>query len=109
MAADDGTPRQLKHLPARGLGAAKLPPGAVVVKADAPMIHTGGWRSGLLPMLDRERCINCLLCWMYCPDASVNLTAGTVMDGFNLDYCKGCGLCASVCPAEAITMTVESA
>jgi len=66
---------------------------------------TGDWRTER-PILDREKCIRCALCWMYCPDAAIRPGE----DGYyeaDLYYCKGCGICASICPARAITMTEE--
>ena len=48
-------------------------------------------------------CVDCLLCWLYCPDSAVRLD-GTTFAGFDLDYCKGCELCADVCPTSAIAM-----
>lgn len=66
---------------------------------------TGGWRSER-PVLDQEKCTNCLQCWINCPDLSIVVEDGE-MKGFNLDYCKGCGICASVCPLDAIEMHDE--
>ena len=83
-----------------------LPPGGVVVSAEAEQPHTGGWRTGLRPEVDLSRCVNCLLCWLYCPDSAVVLE-GTTFKGFDLDYCKGCEICAERCPTDAIVMVVE--
>jgi 2-oxoacid:acceptor oxidoreductase delta subunit (pyruvate/2-ketoisovalerate family) len=47
--------------------------------------------------------VNCLLCWLYCPDSAVRLD-GTTFVGFDYDYCKGCELCAAACPVQAIKM-----
>jgi len=83
-----------------------LPAGGRVTPATAPQPHTGGWRTGVLPEVDLSSCINCLLCWLYCPDSAVKLD-GTTFAGFDLDYCKGCELCAEVCPTDAISMVEE--
>jgi pyruvate ferredoxin oxidoreductase delta subunit len=64
--------------------------------------HTGDWRS-MVPVLDREKCIDCLTCWVYCPDSSI-MTEDGKMKGVKLSHCKGCGICAKVCPKDAITM-----
>lgn len=68
---------------------------------------TGSWRQER-PVLDLDRCVHCMLCWLYCSDSSVLVTDGRVT-GLDYDYCKGCGICAMVCPpkASAITMVPE--
>lgn len=66
---------------------------------------TGDWRSNR-PILDKELCIKCGFCWLYCPDAAIKQEE----DGYfvsDLYYCKGCGICANVCPKKAITMIEE--
>ena len=65
---------------------------------------TGGWRT-LRPELDEERCNQCDLCWLYCPDSVVSKTLKPEID---LEYCKGCGICAEECPTKAIDMVPES-
>jgi 2-oxoacid:acceptor oxidoreductase delta subunit (pyruvate/2-ketoisovalerate family) len=84
----------------------KLPVGGVVRPEDAPRTLTGGWRTGETPVADLSRCVNCLLCWLHCPDSAITL-AGETFEGFDLDYCKGCGICADVCPVAAIEMVPE--
>ncbi|MBI4501685.1 MAG: 4Fe-4S binding protein [Gemmatimonadetes bacterium] len=83
-----------------------LIPGATVVSQDAVQPHTGGWRLGRKPQLEASRCVNCLLCWLYCPDCAVAVR-GTVVLGFDYDFCKGCELCVAVCPTGAISMVDE--
>ena len=55
------------------------------------------------PQVDLSLCVNCLLCWLYCPDSAITLD-GTAFAGFDLDHCKGCEICAEVCPVDAIEM-----
>ncbi|OGW94618.1 MAG: hypothetical protein A3G36_05875 [Omnitrophica bacterium RIFCSPLOWO2_12_FULL_45_13] len=64
----------------------------------AKEFKTGDWRSSR-PILLSEKCINCLACWMYCPDSAVIMKDGKVA-GFDYDYCKGCGICAHECPVK---------
>lgn len=68
---------------------------------------TGDWRS-MRPVWDEEACINCLFCWITCPDSSITVKDGK-MTGINLEFCKGCGICAQICPpkASAIKMIRE--
>lgn len=81
----------------------EVSPGGVVQPADAVQPKTGGWRTGLRPEVDVSSCVNCLLCWLYCPDSAVRLD-GTTFLGFDYDFCKGCELCAAVCPVGSIRM-----
>jgi 2-oxoacid:acceptor oxidoreductase delta subunit (pyruvate/2-ketoisovalerate family) len=80
--------------------------GGVVVPGEAERPRTGGWRTGVKPEVDLSKCVNCLLCWIYCPDSAVELE-GTTFTGFDLTYCKGCEICAEVCPVDAVTMVPE--
>jgi 2-oxoacid:acceptor oxidoreductase delta subunit (pyruvate/2-ketoisovalerate family) len=84
----------------------ELPAGGAIVPAEAPRLRTGGWRTGLEPSVDLSRCVDCLLCWLYCPDSAV-LLDGTAFAGFDLDVCKGCEICAEICPVDAIAMVEE--
>jgi len=66
---------------------------------------SGDWRSER-PIVDKEKCNKCGLCWLYCPDAAMK----ALEDGYyepDLYYCKGCGICAQICRREAITMIEE--
>ena len=80
--------------------------GGRVVRDDAEQPRTGGWRTGLRPEVDLSLCVNCLLCWLYCPDSAVVLE-GTTFTGFDYDFCKGCEICAELCPTHAIQMREE--
>jgi 2-oxoacid:acceptor oxidoreductase delta subunit (pyruvate/2-ketoisovalerate family) len=83
-----------------------LEPGGTVIPGATPQPHTGGWRTGFKPAVDFSICVDCLLCWLHCPDSAVVLR-DAAFDGFDYDYCKGCEICAEVCPTGAITMVAE--
>jgi 2-oxoacid:acceptor oxidoreductase delta subunit (pyruvate/2-ketoisovalerate family) len=93
----------------RGLSAWEdLPRAGVVEPATAPRVRTGGWRTGVKPSASLDQCVNCLLCWVYCPDSAIVLE-GEMFAGFDYDVCKGCELCSVVCPEGAITMVADGA
>ncbi len=64
--------------------------------------HNGGWRA-VYPLLDVDKCTNCNLCWLYCPETSIERDTIAI----DLTYCKGCGICATECPVDAILMERE--
>ncbi len=85
----------------------ELPLGGVIpATADRPRKKTGDWRDEK-PVLYPEKCVNCLLCWVRCPETAI-LTEDQQMRGFDYDYCKGCGICAQTCPTEAIRMVDDA-
>lgn len=88
-----------------------LPRGGKILDAgNAREYHTGEWRSTAKPEWHPERCIHCLFCWVYCPDACIQVKDGKMV-GIDLVHCKGCGICAKECPAKvkAIEMVPETA
>ena len=78
---------------------------AIIPARTAKSYETGSWRSHR-PVLDKEQCVNCMTCWVFCPDNSIVVENGEVL-GFKLTHCKGCGICAQDCPKKAITMVPE--
>jgi 2-oxoacid:acceptor oxidoreductase delta subunit (pyruvate/2-ketoisovalerate family) len=86
----------------------ELPPAGVVAPQGAGQPVTGDWRTSGRPLVDFTNCVNCLLCWLHCPDSAIVLD-GTTLAGIDYDYCKGCELCAEVCPQGAISMVEEAA
>ncbi len=84
----------------------KLPIGGVVDKpGNSTEVETGSWRA-LRPVVHLDKCIKCLLCWVFCPDdAIIRLDDDYVK--VNYTYCKGCGICANECPTKAIDMVEE--
>jgi pyruvate ferredoxin oxidoreductase delta subunit len=49
------------------------------------------------PIFNKDYCIDCQFCWIYCPDISI-ISRDKKMLGIDMDHCKGCGVCAEVCP-----------
>lgn len=54
------------------------------------------WRL-IKPVFNKDYCIDCQFCWIYCPDVSI-IARDKKMIGVDMDHCKGCGICAEVCP-----------
>ncbi len=46
-------------------------------------------------------CNACGTCWLFCPDASIELQQPPLLDA---EHCKGCGICATECPRGVIYM-----
>ena len=84
------------------------PPGAVIKDSgNSKKFKTGGWRT-FRPVRDGEKCNQCLICYVFCPDSSI-ITSGGKITGVDYDFCKGCGICAEECPANAIQMIDNNA
>ena len=88
------------------LGWKKIPEGGLITKAgNSATYETGSWRSAR-PIRDVDKCTNCLICWIYCPDSSI-LTSDGKLTGIDYSHCKGCGICAEECSVKAIKMVDE--
>lgn len=86
----------------------ELASGDILEAGTAKKFHTGDWRTER-PVWDQAKCINCMFCWISCPDSSIIVKEGK-MTGIDYDHCKGCGICAKECPVKpvkAITMEKE--
>ncbi len=92
------------------IGGIILNPGNTVVK------DWSASRQGFVPVLDKEKCIDCGQCEITCPDYCMIFEEGKdkkgkpaqVLTGINLQYCKGCGKCAGICPTGALKMEREA-
>ncbi|MBN2567466.1 4Fe-4S binding protein [Candidatus Woesearchaeota archaeon] len=85
----------------------EIPIGGIIEKAgNSEEYLTGGWRA-MRPVHIPEKCINCMICWVVCPDCCVKGKDGN-FSHFDYSHCKGCGLCAANCPTKAIVMKPES-
>jgi len=49
------------------------------------------------PIFNKDYCIDCQFCWIYCPDISI-VARDKKLIGVDMDHCKGCGICVEVCP-----------
>ncbi|MEM3203688.1 MAG: 4Fe-4S dicluster-binding protein [Saccharolobus sp.] len=65
---------------------------------------TGAWRI-VRPVIDHNKCIRCIACFIFCPEATIIHNGSKVEVDY--EYCKGCGVCANVCPVKAISMVNE--
>lgn len=80
--------------------------GLILQPGNAQEYETGDWRTQR-PIYNREACIDCFICWVYCPDSAI-IVEDEEMKGIDYDHCKGCGICAVECPREeALTMVGE--
>ena len=66
---------------------------------------TGLWRT-FKPVVVREKCKKCMICWQFCPDAAISKGEEDCIK-IDYTYCKGCGICARECKPKAIKMKRE--
>ncbi|HEX4944197.1 MAG TPA: 2-oxoacid:acceptor oxidoreductase family protein [Usitatibacteraceae bacterium] len=72
-------------------------------------------RTGFIPAFNRERCIHCGLCDLFCPDSCLVWEKGEEggrfereLSGVDYRYCKGCLRCVESCPASAMLKKAET-
>jgi len=76
-------------------------------------LHTS--RTGWMPVLERDKCIDCGMCDMVCPDLCLVWSTHTgddgkplvKLDGIDYQYCKGCMRCVETCSTRAMTREAE--
>jgi pyruvate ferredoxin oxidoreductase gamma subunit len=78
---------------------------AVYARANTPERKTGNWRQ-FRPLLHRELCTRCWICFVRCPEAAISLDAQDY-PAVDYDECKGCLLCVHECPTRAFTAEKE--
>jgi len=81
-------------------------PGAISEAGTMDQLYTGSWRT-YAPLTDFEKCTNCMMCWIFCPDSAIVVKGGKKL-GTDYQHCKGCGICAAECPVECIKMKLDS-
>ncbi len=59
------------------------------------------------PVFNKDYCIDCQFCWIYCPDISI-ISRDKKMIGIDMDHCKGCGICVEVCPTNPKSLLMFS-
>ena len=64
------------------------------------------WRI-IKPVYNRDICIDCQNCWVWCPDTSI-ISRDKQMLGIDYDHCKGCGVCVEVCPTNPKSLLMFS-
>lgn len=79
-------------------------PDATAWDAGYLVTKNSGWRS-IRPIIDKEKCVGCLQCYLYCPDGVIYIDNGKV--SIDYDFCKGCGICKKICGLHAIEMEAE--
>ena len=52
--------------------------GEIYEPATSKLVNTGAWRTNT-PVLDTEKCRNCLLCVPFCPDSSLPVEGGKLL------------------------------
>ncbi len=73
--------------------------------ANSVLRETGGWRT-FRPVLVPDKCNGCWLCFAFCPDGVISMTAEDkpVID---YEHCKGCQICLQECPTKALVAERE--
>ena len=81
-------------------------PEATAYEAGYLVSKNAGWRN-IRPVLDSQKCKNCLQCYLYCPDGVISRDKEKGVIKIDYDFCKGCGICAKICKFDAIKMEAE--
>jgi len=75
---------------------------AVEISGKNPHYSKGTTKTDI-PVINKEKCTKCALCWIICPEGCLVRTPDGYYD-VEKKYCSGCGMCESICPPKAIKM-----
>ncbi|MBI4312234.1 MAG: 2-oxoacid:acceptor oxidoreductase family protein [Chloroflexi bacterium] len=102
--------------PAPPFGYLDAPTGGVVVNpGNSVLKDLSVSRNGFLPAFHREKCVDCAVCDLVCPDfcfawAKERKADGSEairLKGIDYKFCKGCMKCIDACPTLALTRERE--
>jgi len=79
----------------------------VAVQAGAAKAFKPGNRVVARPQWDKDRCVRCGICYIYCPHGAVVRQDDGFFDA-NTDRCSGCGVCHRECWFGVIGMVEEA-
>jgi Pyruvate/2-oxoacid:ferredoxin oxidoreductase delta subunit len=103
LPAGEGAPRLRIHV--RDIGGADpaaVPDIAGEVQKSTGAHHNGGWKPWF-PVIDYERCTNCMQCLSFCLFDVYGVDAASRIEVRNQEKCKtNCPACSRVCPEVAI-------
>jgi pyruvate ferredoxin oxidoreductase delta subunit len=86
--------------------ATTLPEDRPYSKSNSFTASVADWRIEK-PLFNKDYCIDCQFCWIYCPDMSI-IARDKKMIGIDFDHCKGCGICVQVCPTNPKSLLMFS-
>lgn len=116
----DGVGRAEGDLPAArsepAWGYQTQPPGGILPEpGNMAWNDLSASRTGVMPVLDVEKCIHCGVCDLVCPDFCLAWGEGAeggkyerMLMGVDYRYCKGCMRCVESCPTGALTRETET-
>ena len=68
-------------------------------------LDVSSWRV-FTPILDKDKCIGCMRCYILCPEVAISMVDKKA--DINYKNCKGCGICVEECPVQAIEFVQET-